>query len=316
MYFLRAERFVFSIICALFAVDLVLVAVKGVGVDVAGYSLSLAIGGGLLLLGHIYRSKKREERMAAALISASLFILFSICGSVFNYMFLPIQYPTIDHALIHIDGVIGYDWRSAVELVAHVPLIGRALFIVYMTSLPQLLLTIIILGFSGDYRRLQHFLLTGVLGALAGIIFWIFFPSYGPSAYQDLPEWVLETTPLAVTPDYGKELIQLGGEGPTYLSPASVLGLIAFPSFHIFMAAMSVWFVPRYRFLVAVSIAINLTMIPAVLVQGGHHLCDIVGGMLAFAFICPSARWLLDRMEADGHGSARPSPGVETQTPN
>lgn len=221
MYFLRAERFVFFIICALFAVDLVLVAVKGIGVDIAGYCLSLAIGGGLLCLGQIYRWRKREERMAAALISAGLFILFSICGSVFNYMFLPIQYPTIDHALIHIDSVFGYEWRRAVELVAHFPFIGTVLFIVYATSLPQLLLTIIILGFRGDYRRLHHFLLTGVLGALTAIMFWIFFPTFGPSAYQDLPRWVLEAIPLAVTPDYGKELIQLGGEGPT-LSQSSL----------------------------------------------------------------------------------------------
>ncbi|MGL4091084.1 phosphatase PAP2 family protein [Agrobacterium cavarae] len=316
MYFLRAERFVFLIICALFAVDLVLVAVKGIGVDIAGYCLSLAIGGGLLCLGQIYRWRRREERMAAALISAGLFILFSICGSVFNYMFLPIEYPTIDHALIHIDSVFGYEWRRAVELVAHFPFIGTVLFIVYATSLPQLLLTIIILGFQGDYRQLHHFLLTGVLGALTAIIFWIFFPTFGPSAYQDLPRWVLEVIPLAVTPDYGKELIQLGGEGPIYLSPASALGLIGFPSFHIFMAAMSVWFVPRYRLLIAVSITVNLIIIPAVLIQGGHHLCDVFGGALAFALICPFARWLLDRMEANGHGRERLSLGVETQAPN
>lgn len=301
LYLSKAERFVFSITCGLFTVNLVLLAVKGIAVDVGGYCVSLALGGGLLLLGQIYRSRKREENLAAALTSAALFILFSICGSVFNYMFLPIQYPTIDHGLMKIDSAFGYEWRGAVQLVAQFPFVGMVLFVVYTTSLPQLLLTIIILGFNGEHRRLHHFLLTGVLGALAGIIFWIFVPSYGPSAYQDLPKWVIEAIPLAVTPDYGKQLVQLGGEGPSYLTPTSVLGLIGFPSFHIFMAAMSVWFVPRYRLLIAASITINLIMIPAVLVQGGHHVCDIFGGVLAFALICPSARWLLDRMEMAGN---------------
>lgn len=250
--------------------------------------------------------------MSAALIAAGLFILFSITGSVFNYMFLPLHYPTIDRALMKIDNLMGYEWRSAVESVAHFPFIARTLFIVYTTSLPQLLLTIIILGFSGDHRRLNHFLLTGVLGGLAGIIFWIFFPSLGPSAYQDLPSWLLEAIPLAVTPSYGKELILLSTGGPSYLTPASVLGLIGFPSFHIFMAAMALWFVPRYRPLIVGSITINMIMIPAVLVQGGHHLCDVVGGLLAFVLICPLARFILDRIELSDEVLALSSRGITT----
>lgn len=287
MHFLPVERFVASIIAALFVIDIALVGFRDIQIDVLGYCLSIGIGSGLVFLGHIYRAIKREEKMAAALIAAGLFILFSICGSIFNYMFLPVRFPLIDEMLMRIDGWIGYDWARSVTWVASYPFVGTLLFFVYATSLPQLLFIIIVLGFTGKIRQLHQFLLTGVLGALISITFWIFFPTYSPSAFQELPAWVPQAMPLALGPEYGRELVRLGHEGVRYLTPRNVEGLIGFPSFHIFMAAMSVYFVPRYRAVILVIVTLNLLMLRAVLIQGAHHLSDVFGGVLLFAIVCP-----------------------------
>ena len=184
------------------------------------------------------------------------------------------------------------------------PWIGKILFAVYATSLPQLLLIVITLGFTGKNRMLHHFLVTGVLGALASILFWGAFPTYGAKAYHDLPLWVSEAIPMAVNPAYGRELMRLGQEGVSYLTPRDVLGLIGFPSFHIFMAAMSVWLVPRHWLFMAVIWTLNALMLPAVLVQGGHHLVDIFGGLAAFAVVCPLSAWLLNRITAGSQEDA------------
>lgn len=101
-----------------------------------------------------------------------------------------------------------------------------------------------------------------------------------------------------VDPAYGRELMRLGQEGVTHLSPKNVLGLIGFPSFHIFMAAMSVWFVPRHWLAMAVILPLNLLMLPAVLVQGGHHLSDVFGGLIFFAAVCTASGRLLDWLSA------------------
>jgi hypothetical protein len=310
MRLFAAERFVLHVILILFAVDVTLIAVKGIEVDYVGYSLCLGVGAGVFLLGQFYRISERDLRIAAALVSAGLFILFSLAGSVFNYMFLPVQFPAIDSPLLRVDAALGYNWRDVVIWAATDPWIGKTLFFVYGTSLPQLLLIVIMLGFTGRDRMLHHFLVTGVLGALASIAFWIFFPTYGAKAYLELPQWVTETIPLAVNPAYGQELMRLGQEGVSYLTPKNVLGLIGFPSFHIFMAAMSVWFVPRHRLVMAVILPLNLLMLPAVLVQGGHHLSDVFGGLVAFAIVCAaSARllnWLSSRERA-GEAAASPA---------
>ncbi len=64
------------------------------------------------------------------------------------------------------------------------------------------------------------------------------------------------------------------------------------------MAAMSVWFVPRHWLVMAVILPINLLMLPAVLVQGGHHLSDVFGGLVAFAIVCAASAWLLKWLSA------------------
>ena len=291
--FFAAERVVLFIISTLAVVDLALIVRSDISVDWLNYLISIAIGLSLLGVGQVYRTRRPDRRLAAALIASGLFILFSIVGSVFNYMFLPITGQPIDPLLIRIDAALGYEWRRTVMLAAHYPLIGTLLFAVYATSLPQMLLIILMLGFGGEQSRLHHFMLVGTLGALASIAFWIVFPTYGAKAYYDLPEWVVSAIPLAVDPAYGAELMRLGREGVQFLTPKDVLGLIGFPSFHIVMAAMSVYFAPRNHAIRTTLYALNVLMLPAVLVQGGHHLTDVVGGLALFAVVCPLSSVLL-----------------------
>lgn len=298
MRLFAAEQFVLGFIAMLFAIDAILIAFRGINVDYFGYFLCALAGCGVFVLGQLYRKSGRDLRIATALISSGLFILFSLVASVFNYMFLPVAFPAIDPALFRVDAAFGYSWPDIVIWAATYPWIGKLLFMVYATSLPQLLLIIITLGFTGKDRMLHHFLVTGVIGAMVSIIFWIFFPTYGAKAYHELPQWVAQTIPLAVDPAYGRELMRLGEEGVSYLTPKNVLGLIGFPSFHIFMAAMSVWFVPRHWLAMAVILPLNLLMLPAVLVQGGHHLSDIFGGLVAFVIVCAVSGRLLDRLSA------------------
>ena len=64
------------------------------------------------------------------------------------------------------------------------------------------------------------------------------------------------------------------------------------------MAAMSVWFVPRHRLVMAVILPVNFVMLLAVLVQGGHHLADVFGGLIAFVIVCAASARLLNWMSA------------------
>jgi membrane-associated phospholipid phosphatase len=86
-----------------------------------------------------------------------------------------------------------------------------------------------------------------------------------------------------VGPDYGAQLVELGRHGATYLSPRNVLGVIGFPSFHTVMAAMSAFFLLRIRLYAVPFLILNALMVPAILIQGGHNLADVIGGLVVYA---------------------------------
>lgn len=305
MRLLAAEALILRIIAALALIDVALLYQKSISVDIVGYISILLLGVGAVAIGQYYRVFRNENRIAMTATAAGSFALFTIAGSVFNYMFLPIRFEPIDDVLFRFDAVFGYHWPDIVGWAAHHAWMGVLLHLVYLTSMAQLLCVILVLGFSGQEADLHRFLLTGIFGALLSIGFWIFFPTFGAKAYYTLPPSVLEAIPLAVDPAYGAELVRLGHEGVNHLSPKNVLGLIGFPSFHIIMACMSVYFVPRRGVMFAVALVLNVVMLPAVLVQGGHHLSDILGGMVTFAAALVLASAVMHRLSGSGLAPAQ-----------
>lgn len=283
MRFLPAERFFAFVIVIIALVDLILITVRGVAMDWLGYAIPASAALALIAGGQYYRGKRREERIALALIASGLFISFTLVASVFNYMLLPIRAAPADILLTRVDAIFGYSWPAAVGAMAQWPVVFKALYYVYFSSLPQLVFVVLLLGFSGKADTLWHFLLTGVLGVAGCIAIWFVFPSFGPSTLYLLSPDLLSKVQLGVTPQYGEELLRLGREGPNYVSPANVLGLIGFPSFHTIMACMSVVFLARFRWVFPFALCLNAAMMPAILVHGGHHLSDVVGGMAMFA---------------------------------
>lgn len=304
MRLLPAERFFASIIALVALLDVSLILIKGVSTDWRGYALPACGALALIAGGQYYRVFRGEERIALALIASGLFIIFTLVASIFNYMLLPIRTAPFDLMLASFDAHFGYSWPDAVALAAEWPTVARAFFFVYFSSLPQLVFVVLLLGFAGKADALWHFLLTGVLGVMGCIAIWFVFPTFGPSTLYTLSPELLAKIDLGVTPEYGAELLRLGRDGPTYISPANVLGLIGFPSFHTVMACMSVVFLARFKWIMPFAVLLNIAMVPAILVHGGHHLSDVFGGVVMFGLAYLVAGKLLVRLSASGRGEA------------
>ncbi|MBA8902757.1 phosphatase PAP2 family protein [Phyllobacterium sp. P30BS-XVII] len=288
-----AEKICAGIIATLLVFDAILIPVRGVGVDWINYALMSAIGLTAIGVGQFYRTVRPEEKIALAATASGLFILFTIVGSVFNYLLLPVGPRRIDDILTKFDAYLGFSWTDAVIYVASMPALGSLLRWIYASSMPQLILIILILGFSGQRDGLHRFLLTGLIGALISIALWAMFPSSGPAAFEMLPASISSTLDMVVGSSYGAELNRLALEGPTFLSPKDALGLIAFPSFHTVMACMAVWFMFRMAFAFPVFLIINILMLPAILVHGGHHLVDVIGGFAVFGIALFASKQLV-----------------------
>lgn len=305
--FRRTELLALTAVTGMLAADLAIIVARAQPVAWTGYLGGFLLAIGAIALGAAYRRSGRNEGIALATIACGIFILFTVAGSVFNYLLFPLAQPTIDPLLAALDARAGYSWPHFVEAVAAMPPVGPALAMVYMSSLPQMVAVIVLLGFTRRELALDRFLLTGIAGACLSIAIWWSAPSFGPSVLYPIEDEVARSAWLVVGPAYGAELERLALEGPRLISPDNVLGVIAFPSFHTVMACMAVWFTRQTRLRVP-FLLVNLAMMPAILAHGGHHLVDIAGGIGVFLVALGLATALAPARSATESGGAGLSP--------
>lgn len=246
---------------------------------------------GLAAVGGYVRQAKGAPRIALALVGTAIFTGFTAVSSVFIFALFPLPNPLIDPALIKLDAALGYDWSSLVSWLAGYPGLAMVLGYIYNSSLLQILLTIVLLAALSREIALHRFLFVGILTLILAVAIWWLVPSVGPSAFQPIPEADRLATGLYYNPAYGAYLRELVEVGPRVITPEVVTGVVAFPSYHMIMALMVVWFT-RGTFAFLPALGLNIAMVPATLTHGGHHLIDLFAGLVVFAF----AVWVAGRL--------------------
>lgn len=245
----------------------------------------------LVGIGAYIREAKAAPRIALGVIGVGLFMGFTAVSTVFIFALFPLPNPLIDDWLISIDAMLGYHWPSFVAGLAEYPGPARALGLLYHTSLPQMVLTIVVLAAYARVLALHRFLLVGILTLVVTIAIWWLWPSIGPSGFQQIPEPIRTEIGLYFDDRYGAYLHKLVADGPHWISPEVMTGVVAFPSYHMVMACMVVWF-SRGTLFFPLALPVNFAMIPATLSHGGHHLIDLIAGVLVFA----ACTWLASRL--------------------
>jgi PAP2 superfamily len=246
---------------------------------------------GLAAIGAYIRQAKAAPRIALALVGTAIFTGFTAVSSIFIFALFPLPNPLIDPTLIELDAAMGYDWSAFVSWLAGYPTLALVLGYIYHSSLVQILLTIILLAALSRELALHRFLFVGILTLIFAVTIWWLVPSVGPSAFQSISEADRLATGLYFNPAYGAYLLDLVEVGPRMISPEVVTGVVAFPSYHMIMALMVVWFT-RGTFAFLPALGTNIAMVPATLTHGGHHLIDLFAGLVVFAL----AVWIASRL--------------------
>lgn len=300
----RSEFFVLKVAVAAVALDAALIAARGAGVDFASYGILLGVTALMFATGIAYRRSGRSDAIAATMIAASLFILFTAAMSLFNYLLVPNGRPTIDAMLAGWDAALGYRWPDMVAWAARHPVFNEIMRATYLSTLAQIALCLVILGLTGRSRELSMLLIAMTIAGTFTILFWGIFPTTGPSAFDSPPADVLRAANPVLGPSYGAYVTALIRDGAPYLSPNDLSGLVAFPSFHTVLALAATWHSRDVKWLFAVLLPVNLAVLPAVLAHGGHHLVDIPAGAVVFLFAEWGAHSILRPAAAIGAGGA------------
>jgi hypothetical protein len=233
----------------------------------------------LMLIGAYYR---RTYKGAAWLGKSALVIaLGSLLGMLMGIMFhqqMPRPEPVLTDAMLAIDAWFGFHWPDAVKWVASVPYLGTFLRYIYLSSLYQIILLVATLAWLKRDRDVDALILTNGFGLMLVYVVWQAFPNISQSTYFPIPSDIAKAADLMTNSPYGGLILEYATNGLAVVTMDSLLGAVAFPSYHMVMCALVVIFAWR-TFLFWPYLIINIIMIPAILVHGAHHVADILGGI-------------------------------------
>jgi len=307
----RPELLAAWLIGGVVALDVLLLALRGSSLAAAAFAGNIAVALVMFALALGYRHIGRAAEIATTLIACSFFILFSNAGAVLNNLLIAPGSQTIDPLLFRADAALGFDWRGFAIALSDYPALCRVLSWTYQSSLVQMAVVLIWLGFTGSRVNLHRFLLVGMIASCVTMAFWTLAPSFGPSPYIDLPAAVDARIGRVVDAGYGERLLALAANGaPPVIGQEHLMGLIAFPSMHTVMALMTTLFARGTR-LFWPLVLINLLMIPAILLQGGHHVVDVLGGTALFFAV----RLLVSRIVPDDGAELAPAAQRQASAP-
>lgn len=238
------------------------------------YLMAAALTG----VGVAYRLLGRDEGIAATVFVVAQVIVYSNIAVLDNYLGLELRRPLNDAFLARVDQAMGVDWWGYVVWVKSSPVLGKLLTMAYLSSLPQVALAIILLGFSKRFERLDRFTLAFMFSSALTIALWTAFPSFGalPLHYaQGLAE---PTFQLAMSKEEAMKLLSLHA-GPTpSLRLEDLTGLIGCPSFHTALAILTVYALWGIPIAGKLALLFNVFVLASIPADGGHHFVDMAVG--------------------------------------
>jgi len=283
----------------LFAMSVAIVLLDGIWLvtghfryDAANYGLLALIMLPLAGAGAFYSMVRKDEILSAVLACSTFMIVFPAGCALLSYLLITVAGTRIDTILAEADRAIGFSWPALMTFIADYPVANFLLKMAYLSVMPQTVVLIFALGFGGKVAELYRFSLALTLGALITLVMWTIAPSFGAFSVYTLPDSVASKLGLALGFDYGHVLVKMLNEGPGFVSPKELRGIVGFPSYHTLQALVLMWYARSLPMLRWPAVVLNVAVLFAIPIQGGHHLVDAFGGTV----VTLAAIWLAARV--------------------
>jgi hypothetical protein len=295
------NRVLFGIAAAIVGIDAAWVIGGHFAIDVRNYALLLLLVPPLAAGAMFYSRVRNEPALSATLAASAFLIVFSAGCCLLSYLALTIAGPRIDALLVAIDRTMGFSWTAVMTLAADHRVATAFLGFAYLSVMPQIVLLILVLGWRQRCADLYGLSLALSFGALFAVAAWTLFPSFGAFSVFDLPQAISAKLGLALDGDYGRDLVAMLKNGPGFISPKELRGIIGFPSYHTVQALVLIWYARNIPWLRWAAMVLNILVLIGTPIHGGHHLIDLIGGSaVACAAIMLADRIVLEAQKRAG----------------
>ena len=260
----------------------------------------VALVAGLSAAAWFYRFRRPDPKFHVLFAETALLLAFSAACAVLSYLVTSLNLPLVDDGLMAIDAGLGFDWLAYVGFVNERPWLGVLSSFVYVTTISQVALAVIVLGLAGRLGRARQFNGAVMLGALFCVAVSAVLPAAGALGTIRPDEAFFASNPSVVDLAYKQIFFDLRSGAERFISLDSPHGLIAFPSYH---CALSVLVVLAFRgmgWLFWPLAILNGAVILSTPIDGGHHLIDSIGG-IAVALVA----WKIAGITFAAHAGSR-----------
>jgi hypothetical protein len=261
----------------------------------------------------VYSTKRPDERLAASAMATINLLLVTNVMMPLSYLAMAAGGPLWDDRFMAWDRALGFDWFAYADFVNAHPVLVDVLRFAYQSMLPQAAVAALLLPAIGQSERLKVFIAAFATAAILTISISALMPAMsiwptqgaGLERYPNLdPAAGFIHVPHVTGLRDGtfKTLMIVGGEG-----------ILTFPSFHTAFGVLLIhvfWTTPW--FIRWPAIVLNVLMIAATPIDGGHYIVDLLAGgaVAVFAIILANmaARVRSDRRVATTASTPVPLP--------
>ncbi len=253
-----------------------------------------------LVVRSFYTSFRRDPNIAAMMTALVQLVVFTLFGGTLSYLIASLDRPLWDATLFQWDLALGLEWRAYLDWVNAHPVVGTAFTIAYRSIQVQMMVLILSLGVTGQIRDLRIFMAGIVVTGLVIILWSGFTPAMAMFVHLGLTPGDYPNLAPAAAAVHVEAMYGLRDGSLRSLTPLSFEGIITFPSYHaalgvVFLRAF--WAVPWLRWPGAV---LNITMIAATPIDGGHYFVDVIFGVAIATVAIVACGWLGDKRATAG----------------
>ena len=228
-----------------------------------------------------YYGHMRNEPSISTMFSATGFLVVFPTGCcLLSYLALTISGHRIDDQLATLDRHLGVSWPAIMAFAADHPLLTAGLRLAYNSIVPQTLLLVLLLGWTHKASDLYGLCLAIGCAALTTIAVWTAFPSFGAFSVYHMPHAVAAKLHIVEDGSYARQLAFMLKNGPGFITPSELRGIVGFPSYHTVQAIVLAWYARHIPYVRWGALILNLVVICSTPIHGGHHLVDLFGGAI------------------------------------
>lgn len=230
---------------------------------------------GALALGAIYYWCRGVECFMLCLKALAILVGTTAVFGPLTYAVATVCWPWFDNQLAAADSAMGLSAGALVTWTNQHPTFDLVMRLAYSSVFPQIIMVVVVLGFTSD-RRLDIFLIRFMLGGLLTSAIFAFLPAQGSCVYFGLK-----------TPDhYEPVLTELDRlrRGVAFVSWRDAQGIVTFPSFHTIWAVLLIAAF-RGRLLFWPIAILNSLVLLSCVTTGMHYFVDVLGGLVVTAVV-------------------------------